>query len=309
MNALPSLTNDVNVRAIGAGTLSACFIILALMGFYHVLLISIFPLFYMGLRDRIKPAVIATLISFILVAVTTTLSLGLYLAIFIFVPTLYLSYRATIAFDQSNNPHQNNYSNERLVLETLMICLSIMAINFIYMSTQFDVSTLEKLINQFKTDTNMKMFSHGLTTDYIMQCLRFAPGCLGLIFYIIFSVSGITAQQLLIKQNKNLRFSHNEKQFCLPMWPWLVLGVEGILAVIFDGTIIGDFALNVVLVLFGAFMIQGMSVFHAFSIRSDYKKIITIGFYFILCILPGLLSIVIIIGIFEPWIQWRQKFK
>ena len=306
MNFSQLSTNDALIRGIGAGIIATCIMVLGALGFYFLMSFLTVPIFYVGLRDGTKIAAIAVLVAFIFISFLNGFYVGLLITILLSAPALYLSYRATTHYGIDDQGKVSKVSLTLLILDNLMIGLVIMAVYFAFMSSVMNHEVIQKLITSFETTLNIRLSDLNLTFDKVVRTLRLVPGIMGLAFFMTFALNGMIAQNILIKQHKNLRPKDEDLALELPFWLWIVLGSQGVLAIIFQHSIIGDLTLNVVLVLLGAFMIQGISVFHALSNKTEHKKISLIVFY-CLIFLPWFSFVIITVGVFEPWLKLRQR--
>ena len=310
---MQSLENPVSEplgRSIGFGIICACIYLTALTPLFCVSFFTLSPLFYIGLRDGVKSTFIASACAFVLIMLASNIVVGLSVVIFFMIPCLYLLHYALLKpFDQRLNYQLPDdwYPLSHLIQHLLSISLVIMGLILIYLSLTFNHDKIAQIY-----PTVIQYFDNALLKWDIEKftfIFKIIPGFMGLGFFIMMAINATVAQQILVFQQKNSRPHFDSYNFELTSWPGIGLIINGASALLFQGSIIADFSRNVVLVLLGAFMIQGMSIFHVLSQGIAYKKIFLSVCYFLLILLSWLGGIVAFLGILEPWLQLRQKIK
>ncbi len=115
------------------------------------------------------------------------------------------------------------------------------------------------------------------------------------------------AQTLLVKRGRNLRPTPRWSDLTLPDWLSWVLVAAAALALVAGGDL-GYLARNIAVVLAVPFFFVGLAVVHRLTGRLSFGGGMLAAFYVLLLImLPGVGTVVALLGIIEQWIGIRRR--
>ncbi len=295
-------------RGLGGGILGACLFLLAFFGLPFFSQFCLLPIFYIGLRDGLKNAALSSGIAFIFIFFASNFAFAITFLILFLLPGLYLVSKSLLnrsAPDGTQEWHPAGH----LVIQATIVGLVIMGLAFIFLNVMVDEQKIKQLYDTAQSRHLSEFAALKISFENMVSLIKISPGLTGLGFFLTLAMNGMLAQKILIHQQKNLRPAPDIKTLEMPSWPWVGLAICGIIALLFHSRMVGGFALNVVLVLAGAFMLQGISIFHVFCEGKPHSKLYLGGFYFLLLVFPWLVISICIAGVFEPWLNLRQKIK
>ncbi|MSP67358.1 MAG: DUF2232 domain-containing protein [Alphaproteobacteria bacterium] len=120
-------------------------------------------------------------------------------------------------------------------------------------------------------------------------------------------VNAVLAQTVLVRTGRNRRPSPAFAQATLPEWLSVVFVVAAIAGWVGPG-ILGFLGHAVATIAAMAFALVGLAVVHGVSRRVANRRMVLIGFYLTLLLVPILGLILVLIGFIEPWLQLRRRF-
>jgi len=94
--------------------------------------------------------------------------------------------------------------------------------------------------------------------------------------------------------------------FELPWWPWWALAVIGIFAFFGSGQV-GTISINMLWALLNAFMLEGLAIIHSYSTKYEQRNLFLWIFYTLMVVFGWLALPVLIVGIFEPWLNLKER--
>lgn len=94
----------------------------------------------------------------------------------------------------------------------------------------------------------------------------------------------------------------------LRMPQWAALGFLGLLVLAVMDTGLSTLAINIALPMIMTFLVAGFSVLHAKLSESPAGGFWLAGIYIGLLFIPPLIPIIALVGLSDPWLNWRQRF-
>ena len=146
------------------------------------------------------------------------------------------------------------------------------------------------------------------TQEFVKALYLLIPGGYAAVHMTILFLNGIAAQQILKGQGNALMATPDLQALELPFWPWVALAVGGIVAFAFPQSLWGIYGRNVLLVLHVLFLLQGLSVAHAYAKTKTYGKGFLVSLYFFTFAISWLGLLIAGLGVVEPWLKLRQRF-
>lgn len=144
---------------------------------------------------------------------------------------------------------------------------------------------------------------------FLKRVIPYVPGLLGTIQLYIVLGAGALAQMLLQKLKKLKRPVLLLKDLYLPWGFWYGLAICGALAIVLSSGIVQLIAKNAVVVLLGTFFLQGLAVLHFVLSGQKNSFLFLVISYGIMILFPWLFIMMILVGLFEPWVRIRERFQ
>lgn len=294
--------------------MSACLFLFIFLKLPLFAQFSLLPIFYEGLRDGVRSALVASGTAVILTLVIGHGGIAFIFMLLFLAPAVYLIacalFNRPLSISASVKNHDKEwYPLDLLIMQTIAICLLIMTGMFIFLHLTLNPQVMTHLYEMLENQQHLNLTVFAMSLENLKDLLTLLPGLTALGLFTTFAVNGVLAQYLLQYQRQNLRPGFRLTTLELPLWPWVGLAIAGLVVLFFHGSLIGNFCLNVVLVLLAAFMLQGMSIFHVFCEGMPQRNLLMWFFYLLMLALPWLVLIVMTLGLFEPWLNLRQKIK
>lgn len=174
------------------------------------------------------------------------------------------------------------------------------------------------MIQQHFDGLPLEVQGHRRTVQVLLTKIwPYIPGIYAGSFTLLFSVGVSVAQKNPFSSLKVLAVKFPRPPLILselyvPWFFWKVFaGVGGIAALSFmmqwdSGALIFS---NLSLALLGVFVLQGMAVVMAFAKKQKNAKMFLVVFYAFVVLVGWMLIFVVIIGLFEPWVNLRSRLK
>lgn len=301
------------------------------------------PLFYCGLQGDFKIATLASAIACFVIICTGHLDLVLMYGCFFSLPTLYICHRiiknpgsnvirdwlnvltqqqlSTFIkrlklppyFDPVSNPNNTNLTpfiksgGFVITLVTHVALVVTVIISMIVIRPDSYQIIFQAYKNaQSVNGITLSTGNPDLAADFMM-IYRLIPGSFAILFSGLLLIYSLISQYIISKIHKNFKPNLSVADVRLPLWLWVNLVIWIIIASLGGQSFLGQLALNVVLVLLAAFMLQGMSIIYIFCRQQSYKTLWLMGFCLLTLLIPGGTIFVTVIGVFEPWINLRLK--
>ncbi len=154
--------------------------------------------------------------------------------------------------------------------------------------------------------------SNPVVKSFIERFLPYSYGLHGIFLVLVQVLATVRVMGTLKRQNQLKRPVFDVKTLYLPWFYWTVLAGIGIMAAVLMGMgykTAGAFAINLGAVWGTAFFVQGLSTVHVFAQSRSQPKMVLVLFYGIMLVFQWIFIFVVLLGVLEPWGEWRQRLK
>jgi len=120
-------------------------------------------------------------------------------------------------------------------------------------------------------------------------------------------INTLAAHAILVKKRKGVRPKLNYTAVTAPEWAYWALVCSAVFLLTGSSNIeyVGR---NLVIILFIPFLLVGLTVIHTFARRFGSPTIALVSFYALMMISSWPVLLTILVGFFEKWIKFREKF-
>ncbi len=302
--------------AIGGGILSAMCLMAptAVPNNTWLLILACFanlPIFMVGLGYGIYPAILTCLVATLAlisaigsIEGASVIQGGLIFVTLSAVPVCLLVRQSLLKTTLSNN--QTSWYPVSYLLIGLVI--SAIALQFVT-SIVFNYTGISNVEN-LHADIE-KLSSHNANEIYqaIGRIMPYVSGIIASSWMLMLIINGVIAQKVLQLINRNLRPMPSLTEINLPNILTIVLATCGLIAAVLAGNSVGMLAANTAVILTVPFLLVGMCTVHLLCNTASNKKILLlVPFYLFIIIFPVAILLIILMGIFEPWLKLRARF-
>lgn len=262
------------------------------------------PLFSIGLQYGVRPLLLSSVLSFCCVAVFGGIKPALFYSLFSLIPCFLVTFLALQQRQRSHNQIEW-YPLGRIVAGLMAYFLISTAFLSIMLLANENYQTLQHTFLEEIGKFNPAM--EALYRPFIAQIVILLPALFTSFLFIFTIINVISAQSILQKFSSHLRPIPSMIHFELPWWPWWALAGVGILAFFSDG-ILGMVSINLLWVLLNVFIVEGLAIIHSYSTKYEQRNLFLWIFYTLMVVFGWLLLPVLIVGIFEPWLNLKERF-
>jgi hypothetical protein len=133
-----------------------------------------------------------------------------------------------------------------------------------------------------------------------------APGIVAASWMVMATINAALAQGLLVRFRANWRPSPDIAALSLPSWTAGLVAAAAV-ATVFGGAL-RFFGANTVLILAVAFCFAGFAVLHAIARVMARPAMVLTAFYAMAALFGWPLLVIMLVGLFEPWLALRRRF-
>lgn len=293
---------------IGMGALSSLLFLSLLSGIPAAVILSFCcqaPLFYVALTQGTRDTFASVLAACLCTALLLDVGVGFVFFLVFGVPCLLLS---KVLLSRAPG-RQKESKVATLVLVQQLYSLLLMTLLF----GMVEISLRNGLVAQVMPLLSKPPFKNlipNLSPDMLTQFLRIMPGFALLWTMMATFVSGALVHTLLTKWDLSLvKKPLRLEKLNLPLCPWILLVVSALATIFFHKIFLGPFCANVLLVLMIVFLVQGVSIMHAFCLGRPHGAGLLWIFYAFMVFFQELGLVVVVMGILEPWLQMRRRIE
>ena len=262
------------------------------------------PLFSVGLQYGLRPFLISSVITSCCIALLGGVKSALFQSLFFLGPCLVLISLA-LRHRQTSNKEIEWYPTGRLVAYLIAYILGLTAFLTITLFVNGNLQTLQQTLLEGLGKLNPELET--LYRPFIAQLVMLLPALFASFLFLFTVINGILAQNILQKLSGNLRPAPSMIRFELPWWPWWTFAGIGILA-FFGRGITSQVSINMVVVLLNAFILEGLAIVHSYSTKYKQRNLFLWIFYTLMVVFGWLALLpVLIVGIFEPWLNLKER--
>jgi len=262
-----------------------------------------FPLFSIGLQYGLRPFLIGSAVSLCCITLLSGVKPALLQGLFFLIPCLLVIFLA-LRHRQVSNTQVEWYPIGRVVACLTAYTLGLAAFLSITLLTNDNLQMLQQtfLEGMGKFNPNME----ALYQPFIVQLVMILPAFLASFLFLFTLINAVFAQSVLQRFSCNLRPTPSMIHFELPWWPWWALAVIGIFAFFGSGQV-GTISINMLWALLNAFMLEGLAIIHSYSTKYEQRNLFLWIFYTLMVVFGWLALPVLIVGIFEPWLNLKER--
>jgi hypothetical protein len=137
--------------------------------------------------------------------------------------------------------------------------------------------------------------------------IKFLPSIVGCVFILLTVISVFVGQTMLVQQKWNLRPSFRINDMYVPRWLVIVLALAVLTGVVAAAPY--DYiGANLGMMLSIPFFFTGLSVVHSLAPLTGWPIVTLVVFYILLMAVIWLSLLVMLVGISDQWIHFRQRF-
>ncbi len=294
-------------QVLGRGVLSALLFCGFSMGHPLWIIGAIFhqvPLFSVGLQYGIRSLSISALLSFTCILALNGIMHALVYGLFFIGPCFLVTFQALRYRKNAKNDVQW-YPSGRIVAHLTAYILGLTVLLSSALLSGDNLQVLQQALSQGLGQFNKNV--EALYRPFIAQLVLILPAFFASFLFVLTLINAILAQNILEKSKYNIRSAPSMSELELPWWPWWVLAVIGVLAFFGKGAI-GLISLNVFGVLLNAFLMEGLAIIHIYATKYEQRNLFLWIFYTLMVVFGWLALPVLIVGIFEPWLNLKERF-
>lgn len=283
--------------------MSALFYYLQAFSPIFALLIAL-PLGLIGLSRDYLTLLKASLVAALLVTLGTSLTSGaLYLALNS-IPLTILVHRLLLH-------RKEGRAVEWYPLSFALSYVSAYGILFCILSTLFVAPTVQLHVQETIThiETNIPADQGKVLID-ALRIVQSVTGGLSAISMLVWTlISAYFAQSILVRFKHAIRPMPALNALTLTWWHWVAFAFSGALWVLTSGSL-STLGLNILVFLCFIFFLHGLSIVHYCLNRVPNSMLGLLIFYGSMILLSWIIfSLVVLLGLFEPWANVRQKLS
>lgn len=262
-----------------------------------------FPLFSIGLQYGLRPFLIGSAVSLCCITLLSGVKPALLQGLFFLVPCLLVIFLA-LRHRQVSNNQVEWYPIGRVVACLTAYTLGLAAFLSITLLTNDNLQMLQQTFLEGLGKFNPNM--EALYRPFIVELVMILPAFFASFLFLFTLINAVFAQSVLQRFSCNLRPTPSMIHFELPWWPWWALAVIGILAFFGSGSV-GTISINMLWALLNAFMLEGLAIIHSYSTKYEQRNLFLWIFYTLMVVFGWLALPVLIVGIFEPWLNLKER--
>lgn len=301
-----SYLSDTRVLILlGMGALSSLLFTFALSGSFLGIYLSVFcqaPLYYVFLTQGPRATKGALLMGLFSLALLRGLPLAFVYAFLLGLPLLLTCRFLDMKVTKKNGAFLSQGFMALFYYGALMMTLLFGLVEVAVSSGIVDALT--PLLN---TPT-IKAYLGRLDKGQLTYLIRISPG-ITLYWSLVVTIVSATLTQaaFLNKIKKTTQKTLNLDQLELPKSLWILFVTCAFCGFFLDSSFIGVYAVNVMLVLAVLFLVQGLSVLHAFCRNPPRKLGVLWTFYALVVMFQHVAFVMALVGLVEPWTQLRRR--
>lgn len=184
-----------------------------------------------------------------------------------------------------------------------MLIFSIPLMNSTFDNNNLDI--IEKGVNQSLTGLPIDQADRVLEAFKMM--VPFLPSVQVISWMLMIVFNGLIAQWILKRFNQSVRPSPKLIEVFMPNIFLLILAISGVIGYFLFSTSIGKSAANIAIITLIPYFMMGLGTLKTLSSKRPHGLILMIIACFLMIITPALTVLVAMLGIFEPWINLRNK--
>lgn len=262
-----------------------------------------FPLFSIGLQYGVRPLLISSAVSLCGITLLSGVSPALLQGLFFLIPCLLVTSLA-LRHRQGSHHQVEWYPMGRLVASLISYILGLSAFLSVTLLANDNLQMLQQSLLEGIGKVNPSL--EALYRPVIGHLVMLLPAFLASFLFLFTVLNAILAQSTLQKFSSHLRPPPSMIGFELPWWPWWALAVIGILAFFGSGAV-GTVSINMLWALLNAFMLEGLAIIHSYSTKYEQRNLFLWIFYTLMVVFGWLALPVLILGIFEPWLNLKER--
>ena len=294
-------------QILGRGVLSALLFFGFSMGHPLWIMGAIFhqvPLFSVGLQYGVRNLLFSAFLSLSCVLVLNGITHALVYGLFFVGPCFLITFQALRHHTSAKNKVRW-YPSGRIVayLTAYIVGLTVLLSSALLLGDNLQVlqQALSKGLAQYNKNVE------ALYQPFIAQLVLILPAFFASFLFILTLINAIFAQNILEKFKCNIRPTPTMGEFELPWWPWWSIAGLGVLAFFGKGGI-ELISLNVLGALLNAFLMEGLAIIHIYATKYEQRNLFLWIFYTLMVVFGWLALPVLIVGIFEPWLNLKERF-
>ena len=300
---LPKSNQDL-AYILGGGAAS---VLLFLLGpaFFPVLMglmnFAPLPLLFLGLGENDGHQFYASALAVLLVAAFSSLQVASFFLMISVLPAFLVSYFALMC-RKGKDGKVFWYPLGGLITHLTTYNMGLCFLLFIFFSRSPSTLLLKDQWMTLGPETLQAQYR------YIADLLiRFLPALMTSAAFLTTLLNAGIAQGVLVKLKKNQRPTPSLSEIELAWWLWIALAACGVMALLTSGGM-RDLWMNETLVLGIAFFFQGLSVMQLILNHYFPGKMFHWIFYVGMIVFGWLILMVMMLGVFEPWVKLRKRF-
>lgn len=293
---------------IGMGALSSLLFFSLLSGISAALILTFFcqvPLFYVALTRGARDAFVSVVAACLCATLFFDLGVGVVFFLIFGLPCLLLVW---VLLSQGPKGAKESKTATLVIVQQLY---GLLLMTFVF--GMVEVALRNGIVSQLMPLLSRPPFKNivpNLSPELVTQFLRVMPGASLLWTMMATFMSGAMVQTLLSKRNLSLiRKPLRLEKLNLPLWPWILLVVSALVSIFFQKIFLGAFCVNVLLVLMIVFLVQGVSIMHAFCLDRPHGTGLLWVFYAFMVFFQEVALVMVVMGILEPWLQMRRRIE
>ncbi|MBL9029453.1 MAG: DUF2232 domain-containing protein [Caedimonas sp.] len=258
------------------------------------------PLLCLGLGRGVSAQFYASLLTLVSIAFLAGLQNSLALLFVNLAPAMLLAYLALLC---RRDPEGTLfwYPPGRLIAALTAYGLGVLGLFSVFLSRGDYGAVFHTELIQTAPDHLRAQY-----TQWVDQLIKFLPCIITVGAMLTTLFNAMAAQAILVKYQKNRRPTPAVSAIELPWWLWVALAVCGVAALVFRDAQ-RQFFMNAVPVLLFAFLFEGLGIVHALLARYSPGKMFVWIFYMTMILFGWPILIVIVLGLFDPWIKLRER--
>jgi len=268
------------------------------------------PLFYIALQVEVLLIWMPVALAGLIVLIGGGVPEGLAYFLFVVMPVVLLS-RQALLHREDKKGNEKWYPAGRLLAVLLLLGFAYVVL----FSWLEDRAQLTQQIQQaFQTmkaqaPTNKSLQSEQLE-GFMIKLVPYFPGISTVAILMMTIGAGALTQRQLIKNSRLIRPPLSLVDVYLPWWCWYTLIITSLGWMFLPaGASYTHLTANLSLVLLFGFLMQGLGIVHAYVKKLRNPQLFLVIFYFLMIMFTWPIFIFTVLGILEPWVQLRERFR
>jgi uncharacterized protein YybS (DUF2232 family) len=268
------------------------------------------PLFYVALRFDIKTLGLSLFIALAFVLIAGGVQNEIFYMLFVMLPVVLLAKQSLLKRQWANGKidwYPVGLLTATLVLLGFAFVILYTALENVAQLTSQIQQTFQQL--QLQSDPD-KQAQYQEIERVFRQLIPYFPGISAVSLMIMTVLAGATAQAFLKSRQMLVRTPVSLAELYLPWWCWKVLFITAMCWTFLPhGTLYQYLAANLTIVLLFAFLLQGLAIIHAYIKKQASSQLFLVIIYLIMILFTWPIFILIVLGLVEPWLRLRERFK